>query len=168
MMLTICGTKETNSRNTSFGSVRDAILEKTNLNTHRTKNIGYCRAIKINEIGDHPDIIVDPSGFEGAKIPYKTDFDHGYKSIRKGDFVIEYGDRVAGVLSESEFHRLWEPIPATVKFVQDLQAMVAGAERGGQKADDDVEFWIDGCEYGVGRLTLADIKAFLAEQKGVV
>ena len=138
------------------------------MNTHRTSHIGYCRPTKINNVTDHPDIIVDQSCFEGAKIFYRADYSSGFKGVHKGDFVIEQNGNVVGVMSEQDFLRTWEPIPATVKFVQALQAMVAGAERGGQKSDDGVEFWIDGCEYGVGRLTLSDIKAFLAEQKGVV
>lgn len=137
------------------------------MNTHRTRDIGYCRPTKINNVRDHPDIIVDQSCFEGAKIFYRADYSSGFKSVHKGDFVIEKNGNIVGVMSEQDFHRTWEYIPATVKFVQALQAMVAGAERGGQKADDDVEFWIDGCEYVVGSLTIGDIKAFLAEQEGV-
>jgi hypothetical protein len=138
------------------------------MNTHRTRNIAYCSAVKINTVTDHPAIIVDQSSFEGAKIPYRTEIDSGYSDVHKGDFVIERNGHVTGALSEQDFHRYWEPIPATVKFIKEVSAIVLGAERGGQQDHYDVEIWIDGCEYGSGRLTLGDVKAFLAEQKGVV
>ena len=137
------------------------------MNTHRVKHVIYCRAIKINDVSDHPDIVVDPSGFEGAKIFYKADYNSGFKEVHKGDFVIERDGYVTGVLCEQDFHRMWQPVPATVKLGQALTAMVAAAERGGQHSHDDVELWIDGTEYGCDRLTLSDVKAFVAEQKGI-
>lgn len=81
-------------------------------NTHQTKGRQYCRALKINSVHDYPGIVVDSSGFEGAKIRcggVGGDYD---KNVHRGDYLLIRNDAVIGVLSESEFFHHWEPIGA--------------------------------------------------------